>query len=607
ALMVGVQFWYGDRGGSYVHWYLPLLLLIFFRPNLSAARLPDARPKPESPFKTAGRRRSQMLGLGATKPSVAAAVLLLALCGAGLADDKTAKFDPAALGPEMTLLERDAASAEYRAGLVDMLVTDLAAEWKRAVHPDDAVSFARTRGGVDAVSNDPTLKTGFRRREKIVADFLGVMRAEYQRRKLQAPFDKGETADLPSSVGGRRGDSAEVVVVHPNPNCADQWYRFRGPTGQGVIDAVDVPLKWSATEGVAWTTEIPGAGNASPVLWDDRLWTTAATDGGKVRSLICLDRRDGKKLWQVDRTVEKLERSVISKNGYASATPVVDGERVVAFFGNAGLVCTDLDGKFLWHADLGSFDGTHGPGVSPVRYGDLVLLLQDQAPGPSVAAAVDVKTGEVRWRKDRGGAMGWCTPVVYATGGRDELLFTHNQRLYSLDPATGAEWWHADGPTNEPVPSIVVGDGLFFCTSGRNGPTLAIAAGGKGDVTTTHRVWASPRGGPHVPSPVLVGGHLFLINDRGILTCLSTTDGSTKEQRRLPGKFTASPTAVGDKLLLTSEDGDTLVVTADPEMKILHTNRLEQTILASLAYSKGRLYFRTSTAVVCIAGAMEVR
>ncbi|HPA17237.1 MAG TPA: PQQ-binding-like beta-propeller repeat protein [Verrucomicrobiae bacterium] len=511
------------------------------------------------------------------------------------------------LSPEMALLERDTASADYRATLPPMLVTDLAAEWQRAVNPDDAMNFAEGHGGIDKVLADSRLKAAYERRDRIGKNFLAVMRGEYERRKLKAPFDQEGAVTLTAPKGSGRSvaGAGDLSVVHPNDEAAHQWYRFRGPSGQGTVDDPNVPIRWSATENIVWKTRLPGRGNSSPVIWNDRIFLTFADDKGTVRSMLCVDRDSGQVRWRRDLKVETIERMVRDKNGFASATPAVDGKQAYVFFGNLGVVCFDFEGNQKWRTDLGKFDGTWGPGASTILYKDLVILNQDQSrPSASLTVALDRNNGSVVWREDRPASMGWCTPMVFsvAEAGRDEMIFASNERLLGVDPATGKGLWSCAGPTREPIPSVVMGNGLIFGTSGRNGPTLAVRPGGEGDVTGSRLVWSVLRGGPHVPSPALAAGRIFLINDHGILTCLDATSGATILQRRMGGKFSASPIVAGNRIYLSNEDGLTTVIRTDGDLDVVAENKLGEPILASFATADGRFFIRAPQTLYCVGG-----
>ncbi|HWB00924.1 MAG TPA: PQQ-binding-like beta-propeller repeat protein, partial [Pirellulales bacterium] len=296
----------------------------------------------------------------------------------------------------------------------------------------------------------------------------------------------------------------------------------------------------------------------------------------------------------------EIEPNVRDKNGFASATPVTDGERVIAFFGNGGLVCYDFQGHQQWHHPLPGFNTTWGTGASPLLYRDEVILVHDQNKATSFMLALDKYSGSLLWKHDRAKAMGWSTPLVLHVGDHDELLYAGGETVRGYDPLTGEELWKLDGPTHEVVPTLLSDDHLVYCASGRQGPTIALRAGGHGDVTATHLVWRTPRGGPHVPSPLLYDGHIYTVNDTGIATCLNAADGKLVWQARVRGKFSASPIESEGRLYVSSEEGVTYVLKAGPKFEVLAENDLGSPILASPAALDGRLYLRTAEALVCI-------
>ncbi len=522
--------------------------------------------------------------------------------------------DPYPLSQQLRQIEKDLASAEYQAVVAAMIPTDLEAEWQRVATPDNYHAFEKAHGGRDAVARDPELRKAHARRLEIAERFLDVMRAAYTARKRPAPFSDRAALHLVLERGDRKGalrplPEVPVLPFVPSPEAERQWPAFRGPSGLGVAPDPRIPARWSATENVAWKAALPGRGNSSPVLWGDRLFVTAeapaaedAAGKGPDRFLLCYDRRDGRLLWRHAAPRPAELEGLYGKNTFASSTPVTDGERVIVFLGNAGLLSCDVEGKRLWHRDLGTFPTTHGPGATPVLYRDLVILVQDQTKGASLFAAFDKRTGEKRWQRPRKGAMCWSTPALLRVGDRDELVYNGSLEVTSYDPATGETLWTLAGPSKESVPMIATGGGLLFSTSGRSGPTIAIRPGGRGDVTETHLVWRMERGGPHVPSPAWVGGRLFLLGDTGILTCIEAATGNVLYQQRLRGWFSASPIVLADRLLLVNENGLCSVVGTGPAFELLGENDLGETTHATPAVLGGRIYFRTRESLICVGG-----
>jgi outer membrane protein assembly factor BamB len=404
----------------------------------------------------------------------------------------------------------------------------------------------------------------------------------------------------------------EVRMVEAEGEAAKYWPRWRGPSGQGVVRSGEYPDTWSE-KSIAWKVPVPGRGNSSPIVWRDRIFFTTAYNDGARLSLLCFRRSDGKLLWELAAPQESVEY-VHPKNGHASATPVTDGERVYASFGPHGLIAASFEGKLLWHAPIGRVDNYHGTAGSPVLYKDTVIIYQDgganfgappSASVPSFIAAFDRKTGKTLWRTPRSATVGWGTAIVIRAGDRDELVVCSQRRATAYDPANGRELWTVSGLTFEVIPTPVVGHDLVFCSSGRAGPTIAIRPGGSGDVTSTHVAWSTPKGSPFVPSGIIVGDVLYLVNDmQSIITAYEATTGTLLFQGRLGEarreSFSSSPVALDGKVFFTNDDGETFVIEAAREFKLLHVNRLGEPTYASPALVDGRWYFRTASSLVAI-------
>ena len=384
------------------------------------------------------------------------------------------------------------------------------------------------------------------------------------------------------------------------------WPGWRGPSAQGYVVGSGYPDTWSDTENVLWKVSVPGRGNSSPIVWGDRLFLTTAYDGGRRLSIVCYRRTDGTLRWETPIPHQGVERGH-RKNGHASATPVTDGKRVYASLGSQGLVAVDFDGEVVWQRPLPPLDNYHGSAGSPILYGDTVILYQDHK-GPSFVAAFDKETGETRWWTDRKTRIGWGTPIVLRAAGRDELIVSSEDAVTAYDPRNGRTLWTVQGNTFEVIPTPTVGHGLLFCSSGRAGPTLAIRPGGKGDVTDTHVVWRAIKGSSFVPSTIIVGEQLYMVNDMSsVVTSYEAKTGQLVFQGRLgrPRRegFSASPVTVDGKVFFTNDEGETFVLKAGPELEILHVNRLSARTLASPALVDGRWYFRTDRELICIGSA----
>jgi outer membrane protein assembly factor BamB len=338
-------------------------------------------------------------------------------------------------------------------------------------------------------------------------------------------------------------------------------------------------------------------------VWGDRILLTTAYDGGRRLSVMAFRRADGVKLWE-SFAPEGRSQNAHFKNGHASATPVTDGRSVYAYFGSRGLVAFDLAGKLLWRQDLGQIDAYHGTAGAPLLYKDRIILYQDHY-GGSFIAAFDTRTGKQLWRTRRNASVGWGAPIAIRAGDHDEIIVNGQNSVQAYAPEDGRELWRCGGTTYEVIPTPVVGFGMVFCSSGRAGPTLAIRPGGRDDVTRSHLAWTNPRGSPFVPSPILYGDYLYMVNDMAsIVTSMEATSGRTMWQGRLGVAqregFSASPVAVDGKIFFTNDDGETFVLRAGSRFELLHVNRIGERTLASPALVEGRWYIRTEGHLLAI-------
>ncbi|HYB96174.1 MAG TPA: PQQ-binding-like beta-propeller repeat protein [Vicinamibacterales bacterium] len=399
---------------------------------------------------------------------------------------------------------------------------------------------------------------------------------------------------------------ADVRMLEVAGEGAKYWPRWRGPSGQGHAAAGAYTDTWSPKTSV-WSVTVPGRGNSSPIVWGDRIFLTTGYGNGERLSMLSFSRADGKQLWETFIPQNGVEY-VHAKNGFASATPTTDGKLVYASFGRHGLFAFDFNGKIVWQHKFGIIDNYHGPAGSPVLYKDRIFIYQDANPAPNQPAfvgAFDKNTGKPIWTTPRRESVGWGTAVVINTGERDELIVSSQRRVAAYDPDTGKELWTVSGNTFEVIPTPVVGHGLVFASSGRAGPTIAIRPGGSGDVTSTHVAWSSPRGSPFVPSGIVVGDLLYLINDmQSILTVYEAVSGKLVYQERLGVAiregFSASPVHVNGKIFFTNDDGQTFVVEAGRQFKLVRVNELGEQTLASPALVDGTWYWRTASTLRAI-------
>ena len=387
-----------------------------------------------------------------------------------------------------------------------------------------------------------------------------------------------------------------------------RWPRFRGAQADGRSRDTNVPGRWNP-EDVAWRTELDGAGHSSPCLWDGKIFLTSARkdDNGRVERLVhCLDGRDGRVLWQ-----EVAAKSAPVKNhpmnSEATPTCATDGERVIAFFGPAGIHCYDFAGKKLWSRDLGGFPGPWGTASSPIISGDLVIQNCDRQ-GDSCLVALDKRSGKVVWEtarrpKPRGG---WSTPVVIETDSGRELVVNGEFGVTGYDPGTGRELWFCKGFKGRGTPTPLFADGILYVISAKTGDTFALRPGGRGDVTASHMLWHTPRpAGRNLASPVIEGDRLLTVSMEGRAYCYDPESGRQLWAELLKGRYTASPLVAGGRFFLLSESGRTLVIKPDEQLNILAANELGagdgEVFRSALIPSEGRIFTRSDRAVYCIA------
>jgi outer membrane protein assembly factor BamB len=330
---------------------------------------------------------------------------------------------------------------------------------------------------------------------------------------------------------------------------------------------------------------------------------------------MCLARKEGKLLWE--KTVEYKDKEPTHEtNYYCSASPVTDGERVVVSHGSAGMFCYDFKGDLLWQRDLGKCFHIWGNAASPVLYGDLVFL--NFGPGErTFLIALDKKTGKEVWKVDEpGGKLGdkgqsewigsWTTPVVATLQGRTELIMTWPGVVKSYDPKTGRLLWSCKGLEKDRgedrlvYTSPLISSEAIVAMAGFTGPAMAVRPGGKGDVTETHRLWRDTKAPQRIGSGVIVGEHVYLVNEPGTAQCLELKTGKVLWTERVGAKVWGSLVAADGKLYVTNLEGETLVLDAKPTFKVLARNPLKERTMASIAVSDGDLFIRTHENLWCI-------
>ena len=379
------------------------------------------------------------------------------------------------------------------------------------------------------------------------------------------------------------------VADYPQLQSGD-WPWWRGPQRDGIVRQAEAPpTKWSATEGIAWSADVPGRGNGSPIVVGDRVVLATCDESSGSQSVLAYDRKSGKQLWQktihTDGAMRKNNRST-----GASSTPASDGERIYINFANHDAVIAtalSLDGEVVWQTSFSQYQIHQGYGASPALYKDLVLVAAD-AKGGGAIAALNRRDGKIVWKRERPSAPNYPSPIVLNINSQDQLLMTGCDLVTSLDPLTGKTNWETAGATTECVTSTVT-DGQHIFTSGgypKNHMSAVKADGSK------KIVWENKER-VYVPSLLIKDGYLYGVLDAGIAMCWEAGTGKEMWKERLGGNYSASPVLVGDLLLASSETGETHLLKVSPQgAESIAKNKLGDEVFATPTISRGQIFMR---------------
>ena len=407
---------------------------------------------------------------------------------------------------------------------------------------------------------------------------------------------------------------------------ASDWHRFRGPNGQGICGEAALPLQWSAEKDLTWTTPLPGPGSSSPIVVGDKVLVTCCSGYGTgpdapggmddlTRHLLCVNLADGEILWKKDVTAKAAEdryRGYLREHGYASNTPVSDGEHVYAFFGKSGVHAFDLEGKQLWNTGVGtsSADRRWGSGASPILYENLLIV--NAADEGRALIALNKKTGEEEWRyESRNMSLAYGTPIIVEPEGKSsELVIAVPGTVRGFDPLTGKLlWWANACGTGNICPSPVLWNETVIINGGYPRKfSTSIQLGGRGDVSESHVLWTG-RATTYVPTPVVHEDHLYWIDERGIARCQEAKTGEETWSERLEledrgMRCYASPILSDGNVIAVTRHGGTIVFKANPkEYEQVARNVIEgdsSQFNATPAASDGKLLLRSDQALYCV-------
>lgn len=440
----------------------------------------------------------------------------------------------------------------------------------------------------------------------------------------------------------KRTQGARLSIRAPKAANTSNWPSFRGAEASGIADGQNLPDKWNVKTGenILWKTPIPGLAHSSPVVWGDRVFVTTAVssdpkatfrpglygdgDASKDRShhrwmIYAVDKRSGKILWQ--RTAhegEPLDKRHI-KSTYANSTPATDGRVVVAWFGSQGVHAYDINGRFLWKVDLGRIDlGAYdiptfewGPASSPIIWNGLVILQVDTQ-ADSFLLALDAATGKTVWKTDREELPSWGTPTVATTPNGPALVTNASNYIRAYDPRTGKELWRLGRSSKITAPTPIYSQDLFVVASGRGPerPIFVVRPNARGDLTLPEGktssdfvTWSRTGRGSYMPTPLAYKGVLYVLSNNGLFDAYKLGTGEEIYRQRVPlvgSGFSASPVAADNKIYLSNEDGEILVIAAGEKFSHIATNSMEELLMATPALSDGILLVRGSSSLFAI-------
>ena len=397
-----------------------------------------------------------------------------------------------------------------------------------------------------------------------------------------------------------------TLALCPVIEANEQWSQFRGHYGNGIIKSTSAPINWSDNTNIDWKTPIHDRGWSSPVIWNDQIWMTTATKDGNKMYAICVNKLSGKIKHDIHVFDVKSPQAITNENTYASPTPVVEEGRVYVHFGTYGTACISTkDGQILWERrDLNcDHEIGAGPASSPFIYNNFLIFNVDGRDVQYVIA-LNKETGETAWKTNRSvdfsdvqvnQRKAYGTPFIIPRGNTNQMVSIGAKGVYSYDPENGKELWKAEHRGWSIAPRPVYGEGLVFTMIDRDRPEMwAINPNGSGDITETHIEWKETKRMPPRASPIIIKGLLFVVDRNGYISCIEAKTGKSIWQKRMKGRFSASPILANNLIYFFNEDTVCTIIKPTRELEIVAENKLsDDKLMATPAFDENSIYIRT--------------
>ncbi|MHC4950476.1 MAG: outer membrane protein assembly factor BamB family protein [Planctomycetota bacterium] len=396
-------------------------------------------------------------------------------------------------------------------------------------------------------------------------------------------------------------DEAAISLYTPMEETESQWPVFRGPGGLGICQFENIPETWDGESGenILWKTPIPLPGHNSPIVWDNRVFLTGATE--EKQQVFCFDVDSGQLLWSGDVSIPaspaREDMDIMEDTGYSACTAVTDGKRICAIFAGGDMGCFTVDGKLLWEKHLGIPDSMYGYAASLTAYEKTVIVQWDVGydggdASKSKLIALDWQTGNSVWETKRPVPNSWTSPTIVKVSDAYQVLTCANPYVIAYDPATGAELYRAECLGSDIASTPIFANNKIFAIEPYNKLVAIDTQNAQGDITKTHILWEIEEDMPDICSPVANEQYVWTLVTQGYLGCYKITDGEEVYTHEIKGSFQASPTLIGDRLYLLSEKGVMLIIDAGSEYKQVGRNELGEKCYASPAFGDGCIYIR---------------